>query len=162
MSKPTPAEPTKGKPGKDPFGPPLEEAHVREVFRRLVGRPPAEQEAFIKRVNWNLVDAATELHLMAWLDAALAGPLANFALDTLDRLPHPKRARHVGRFRARLGTLDQVTGKRLQDAFGPVLGGMPKRKASGKATPAAAPKEATEDELQRLKDFFDRFGGGAR
>lgn len=163
MSAPAPEN--KGKPGKDPFGPPLEESHVREIFRRLSARPPAEQQAFIGRVNWNLVDAATELHLMTWLEAALHGPSRDFALGVLDRLPHPKRARHVARFRATLPRLSPDVAERLQNAFGPVLGGLPKRPGARPAVnkgPAPAkpePKEATGDDLQRLKDFFDKFGG---
>lgn len=161
MSQPAPQ---KGKPGKDPFGPPLEESQVREVFRRLAARPPKEQQAFVGRVNWNLVDATTEHYLMAWLAGALGGPSSQFALETLDKLPHPKRARHVERFRALLDNLDVDTARRLQNAFGPVLGGLPKRPYGGKKPAAATatpdPKgPASGEELQRLKDFFDKFGG---
>jgi hypothetical protein len=178
-----PPGPSKGKPGKDPFGPPLEEAHVREVFRRLVARSAAEQQAFVAKVNWNIVDPITELKLIAWLEQALYGTSCEFALALLDRLPHPKRARHVERFQLALPRLPREVAERLQNAFGPVLGGLPKRPAGNRALPAKPhtpkpndhlakhesvaaptepPKDAGGDELQRLKEFFDRFGGGAR
>jgi hypothetical protein len=147
------SEPPKGKPGKDPFGPPLEPAFVREVFRRLEARTPAEQRAFVTKVNWNLIDPTVEAHLMAWLARALKGPNREFALGVLDKLPHPKRARHVERFRAFL------PDEALQNAFGPVLGGLPKRPGARKPDARPEPKEATGEDLQRLKSFFDKFGG---
>jgi hypothetical protein len=75
----------------------------------------------------------------------------------LDKLPHPRRARHVDRFQAILPELPPATAQALQNAFGPVLGGMPKR--PGAKAKAPEPKEASGDDLQRLKDFFDKFGG---
>lgn len=150
-------QPAKGKPGKDPFGPPLDDGHSREFFRRLAARPAAEQQAFIGKVNWNLVDAGTEAHLMAWLATALRGPSRDFALGVLDRLPHPKRARHVERFRALLASLEPAVAEKLQNAFGPVLGGLPKRPFHKK--PVETPKEASGEDLERLKAFFDKFGG---
>ena len=148
---------TKGKPGKDPFGPPLEEAQVREVFRRLLARPLAEQQAFIGKVNWNLLDATVEAHMMAWLAGAIAGPSPEFALGILDRLPHPKRGRHAERFRELLPGLPPKTAERLQNAFGPVLGGLPKRPKAAPGKPE--PKEASSEQLESLKAFFDKFGG---
>ena len=133
-----PAVPGKGKPGKDPFGPPLEEAHVRELFRRLAARPATEQQAFVTRVNWNLLDATSERYLIAWLATALFGGSRDFALAVLDRLPHPKRARHVERFQALLPRLAPDVAEKLQNAFGPVLGGLPKSprvKKPGAKTP---------------------------
>ncbi|MDB5099292.1 MAG: hypothetical protein JWM80_3713 [Cyanobacteria bacterium RYN_339] len=166
MSEPAKGKP--GKPGKDPFGPPLEPAQVREFFRRLEARPAEDQRAFVAKVNWNLLDATIEARLMAWLADALQDSNRDFALGILDKLPHPKRARHVERFRAALADLPAATAEKLQNAFGPVLGGLPKR-PGGKAAPATNappaakttqdPKEASGEDLERLKAFFDKFGG---
>jgi hypothetical protein len=95
--------------------------------------------------------------MMAWLAQALGGPSQAFVLETLEKLPHPKRARHVEVFRALLPGLEAQTAEQLQNAFGPVLGGLPKhaQKKGGKPEP----KEATGEDLQRLKSFFDKFGG---
>ena len=167
MSVPTPPA---AKPPKDPFGPPLDEGQVREVFRRLSARPPAEQRAFVTRINWNLLDPTVELQLMAWLARGVAGPEPAFALELLNKLPHPKRARHAARFRALLADLSPATAAQLQNAFGPVLGGLPKRpggqrpgggppKPDSPPKPEPEPKEASHEQLESLKAFFDKFGG---
>lgn len=166
MSEPTPPRP---KP-KDPFGPPLEHNQVREVFRRLGTRPQAEQEAFVSKINWNLLDESSEYRLVGWLLDNLRSPDAPrqaYVVALLNKLPHHKRARHAPRFRALMETLSPTLRTQVADAFGPILGGAPKpSKAKGKP-PAPAPvakaepptpKEATGDDLAKLKDFFGKFG----
>jgi hypothetical protein len=171
------AEPLAGpdarpKPPKDPFGPPLDHGQMREVFRRLSHRPQAEQELFVAKVNWNLLDEPTEHRLMGWLlDQLQSGEPAreDFALRILDKLPHVRRAKHAPRFARILEALEPETARRLADAFGPVLGGAPKRpkgaakpqpgKPVAPPAPPAPPREASTDDLSKLKDFFGKFGG---
>lgn len=148
---------------RDPFIGPLDASQLRGVFRRLYARPWAEQQAFVARVNWNLVDQATEHHLMAWLAAQLVSSAPehqSFALATLGKLPHFRRGRYAERFRALLPQLDADLAARLAEVFGPVLGGPPKRGKNAKPkAPPAPQKEATADDLSKLKDFFGKFGG---
>jgi hypothetical protein len=142
---------------------------MREVFRRLARRPQAEQEAFVAKVNWNLLDEATEFRLMGWLIDNLRSqdPARQaYVVKLLEKLPHFRRAKHAPRFQAVLAELPLEVASQVADAFGPVLGGAPKRpksapapvKAPAKAEPAP-PKEATNDDLSKLKDFFGKFGG---
>ncbi|HEY9722331.1 MAG TPA: hypothetical protein V6D47_09965 [Oscillatoriaceae cyanobacterium] len=144
---------------RDPFIAPLDGPQLRGFFRRLHARPWAEQQAFVARVNWNLVDPGTEYHLMSWLAMQLESSEPErqaFALATLGKLPHFKRGRHAERFKRLMPRLDTDLATRLAEAFGPVLGGPPKRP---KGKPAAAPKVASVDDLSKLKDFFGKFGG---
>lgn len=144
-----------------PFGPPLDDGEAREFFRRLAGRPFEAQKAFVGKVNWNLIDAATEHHLMVWLAGGLLGSdpeRQGFVLKTLDKLPHPKRGRHATLFAELLPALDEDLRVRLQTVFGPVLGG-PRKKSNRPAAPAAPPTAASNDDLAKLKDFFGKSGG---
>lgn len=144
-----------------PFGPPLDHGEAREFFRRLAGRPFAAQQAFVAKVNWNLIDAATEHHLMVWLAGGLLGSdpeEQGFVLKTLDKLPHPKRGRHASLFADLLPALDEDLKVRLQAVFGPVLGG-PRKASKRPVAPPATPKAASGDDLAKLKDFFGKSGG---
>lgn len=144
-----------------PFGPPLDDGEARELFRRLSARPQAEQQAFVARVNWNLIDPATEQRLMTWLAGGLLLPEPErqaFVLKTLDKLPHPRRGRHASLFAELLPALDEDLRLRLQTVFGPVLGG-PRKKSSRPMPPPAPPKAASHDDLSKLKDFFGKSGG---
>jgi hypothetical protein len=160
---PAPPRDTRPKP-PHPFGPALDDGEAREFFRRLGARPVAEQEAFVGRVNWNLIDPGVESRLMAWLAGLLLLPDADrqrFALRTLDKLPHPKRGRHTSLFAELLPALDEDLRARLAAAFGPVLGG-PRKPSSRPAKPApppAPPKAASSDDLAKLRDFFGKSGG---
>lgn len=157
------------KPPRDPFGPPLEHGHVREVFRRLEKRPQSEQEAFVAKVNWNLLDETTEFRLMGWLIDNLQSqdPARQaYVVKVLNKLPHFRRAKHAPRFQRVLGQLPPEVAAQVADAFGPVLGGAPKRPKGAPAVKpqapkieAAPPKEATGEDLSKLKDFFGKFGG---
>jgi hypothetical protein len=172
VTEPVAGADARPKPPKDPFGPPLDHGQMREVFRRLALRPQPEQELFVAKVNWNLLDESTEFRLMGWLiDQLRSGVPAreDFAVRVLDKLPHVRRAKHAPRFAHVLDALEPETARRLADAFGPVLGGAPKRpkgpskpqpaKPRAAVTPPAPPREATTDDLSKLKDFFGKFGG---
>lgn len=146
---------------RDPFGPPLAADELRELFRRLSARPWADQEAFVARVNWNLADPNGEARLMAWLLGCIthAEPARQvFALKILDRLPHPKRARHADAFAALLPALDEDLQARLKNAFGPVLGGArkPSKKPAAATAPPQPPKAASSDDLAKLQAFFKK------
>lgn len=165
----TPEAKPKPKPQRDPFGEPLDPGTLREFFRRFYARPQAEQEAFIARVNWNLLDQPTEHRVIEWMITNLrSGEAAriDFVLAQLEKQPHPRRGRHAVRFRQVKAELPEPLQKRLADVFGPVLGGAPKRpgfkaqqnRPQPQAAPAA-PREATSDDLSKLKDFFGKFGG---
>lgn len=164
MSEAKPGPEKKGKPGKDPFLPPLDAQQTQEFFRRLEARSQEEQEAFVKRVNWNLLDATTDHRLFGWLITNLASgdvTRERFVLTVLAKLPHPRRARHAPRFQPLLDRLEPTVAKELAAVFGPVLGGPPKRPASkGPARPAPKaqepPREASNDDLERLKHFFNK------
>lgn len=158
------------KPQRDPFLEPLDPAQVREFFRRLEARPQAEQQAFVARVNWNLVDPTTESRLMAWLATNVASgdpSREDFALALLDKMPHFRRGRYAAQFQALLPRLRESVATRLANAFGPVLGGEPKRSTkpgaakpgAAKPAPIAPNREANADDLSKLKDFFGKFGG---
>lgn len=146
-----------------PFGPPLDDSESRELFRRLTARPAADQQAFVARVNWNLIDQATEQRLMTWLAGGLLLPEPErqaFVLKTLDKMPHPRRGRHASLFAELLPVLDEDLRVRLQTVFGPVLGG-PRKKSTRPPAQAAPPppKAASDDDLAKLKNFFGRSGG---
>lgn len=180
MAAPTPGAEPRPKP-RDPFGPPLDHNQVREVFRRLAKRPQAEQEAFVSKLNWNLLDERAEHRLVGWLlENLCSGEPARqaYVLRLLNKLPHFKRARHAPRFQAVLPQLSPDLAEEVADAFGPVLGGAPKKSSKGPAAaakdPAGAPqpptttgavrapepaREASGDDLSKLKDFFGKFGG---
>lgn len=177
MADPTPGAGPRPKP-RDPFGPPLDHNQVREVFRRLAKRPQAEQEAFVSKLNWNLLDERSEHRLVGWLlDNLCSGDPARqaYVLKLLNKLPHFKRARHAPRFQAVLTQLSPDLAEEVADAFGPVLGGAPKKSSKGPAATAKAPagapqppaavrapepaREASGDDLSKLKDFFGKFGG---
>ncbi len=164
--KPTSADgkPTPPRPKPHPFGPPLDDGESREFFRRLSARPAPDQQAFVGRVNWNLIDQPTEQRLMTWLAGGLLLPDPErqaFVLKTLDKMPHPRRGRHASLFAELLPALDEDLRVRLQTVFGPVLGG-PRKKSNRPATqaaPPAPPKAASGDDLAKLKDFFGKSGG---
>ena len=147
-----------------PFGPGLDDGEAREFFRRMSARPSADQQAFVARVNWNLIDLATEQRLMTWLAGGLLLPdveRQRFVLKTLDKMPHPRRGRHASLFAELLPALDEDLQARLKAAFGPVLGGPRKKpaKPAASAAPPPAPKAASGDDLAKLKDFFGKSGG---
>jgi hypothetical protein len=50
--------------------------------------------------------------------------------------------------------VDEDLAARLAEVFGPVLGGAPKRKPR----PQEAPKPADANELERLREFFQKSG----
>lgn len=161
--EPTRPVDTRPKPSH-PFGPPLDDDESREFFRRLSARPAADQQHFVGRVNWNLIDQATGQRLMAWLAGGLLLPDPErqaFVLKTLDKLPHPKRGRYASVFAELLPVLDEDLRVRLQTVFGPVLGG-PRKASSRAAAPAAAPSPPTPasgDDLSKLQAFFGKSGG---
>jgi hypothetical protein len=180
MPEPTPGTEPRPKP-RDPFGPPLDHNQVREVFRRLATRPQADQEAFVSKLNWNLLDERAEHRLVGWLlDNLCSGEPARqaYVLKLLNKLPHFKRARHAPRFQAVMASLSPDLAEEVADAFGPVLGGAPKKSTKGPAAAVKAPgvpapkpvvqtggrspeppREASGDDLSKLKDFFGKFGG---
>jgi hypothetical protein len=89
-------------------------------------------------------------------------------VQLLNKLPHFRRAKHAPRFQRLLGDMPPDLAAQVADAFGPVLGGAPKRPkapAKGPVKAPAAPKEeaptqeASTDDLSKLKDFFGKFGG---
>ena len=149
-----------GRPGRDPFGPPLDPAELRGVFRRLWARPFEEQAAFVARVNWNVLDVASEAYLMGWLADCLRGDVEaqRLALSTLDKLPHAKRGRHASAFRLVQAEVDEDLAARLAAVFGPVLGG-PRKGAARPSKAAEPPRAASEDDLAKLKSFFGGSGG---
>lgn len=162
MADPTPDP--RPKP-RDPFGPPLDHNQVREVFRRLAARPQSEQEAFVAKVNWNLLDEPSEHRLVGWLldNLRSSDPARQaFVIRLLNKLPHFKRAKHAPRFQAVLAELSPDLAQEVADAFGPVLGGAPKASAKGGKKPARSPeppRDASGEDLEKLKDFFGKFGG---
>lgn len=142
---------------RSPFGPPLDEVEFRGALRRFWGRPYAEQEAFVARLNWNLVDPQTEAGLFGWLAHCLLSDATDqqaFALKLLGRLPHPRRARYATLFTSVRDQVDEDLAARLAAVFGRVLGGAPKRKPR----PPETAKPAETSELERLRDFFQKSG----
>lgn len=142
---------------RSPFGPPLDDTEFRGALRRFWGRSYAEQEAFVARLNWNLVDTQTEAGLFNWLAHCLTSDAPNqqtFALKVLGRLPHPRRARYVTLFAQVRNRVDEDLTARLAEVFGPVLGGPPKSKKRSHE----ASKPADAQELEKLRAFFQNSG----
>jgi hypothetical protein len=142
---------------RSPFGPTLDDVEFRGAMRRFWGRTYDEQEAFVSRLNWNLVDAQTEAAFFHWLGHCLASraPLQQgFALKLLGRLPHPRRARYATMFGRIRDEVDDDLAARIAEVFGPVLGGAPKRRKRLQEDS----KPADESELQQLQEFFRKAG----
>ncbi|MEB3222760.1 MAG: hypothetical protein VKS61_11855 [Candidatus Sericytochromatia bacterium] len=140
---------------KDPIGPPLDGSELRGWLRRLAALPEERQQAVIGRVNWHVLDAAGEEALMGWLaHSLLTGPpeAQAFALKTLEKASRVRRGRHLSRFKDVAERSDEDLAARLASLFGPGLGARPPQRP-----PQPAPA-AGEDDLARLRAFFDRSG----
>ncbi|MEB3197635.1 MAG: hypothetical protein VKP62_10575 [Candidatus Sericytochromatia bacterium] len=145
---------------RSPFGPALDEPELRGWHRRFRQLPLTEQLTLFARTNWNLLDPAVEHLWMHWLADCLRQDdpeIQGKTIQALSRLPHSRRARHVSLYSELLPELDADLAARLADAFGPVLGGAPRRRQAPKAV---APTERAADagDLDRLQAFFARTG----
>ena len=146
------------KPQKNPFSAPLDFDQLHEFFRRLEARTPAEQAAFVRRINWNLLDAGTEHRLVSWLIGRLRSAEPDVALEVLGKLPRYRRGRYAPRLSPLVGTLPPETARALA-ALLPGLRAPKPAPAPKQARPPATPKAASEADLSQLKDFFGKFGG---
>lgn len=149
--RPTPPK-KPGAPGRHPLGPPLDFDGLRAFHRRLHARPLAEQVAFLRRLNWNMLDDSNSRPFVSWLGRLLNGPDADArqaALDALAAWPRAKRAR----WRELL--LSTVTDAENSRELARMFGGAPKRQPPTPESPEPA-RAADAADLAKLAAFFKK------